>query len=475
MSTTTQVVGTAWDSVIRPFDRVNVYVRRRWADSWTLSPWCEALNASEGLGASGSATILFRYGLIVYPEIGDWATYWPDYLLDWFVQLRGVTNQGYERELFTGIIIGDALDAWGSDATVATGDQVLQAVPLWHLLAQRTVRQAKVKQSNNDIDTIGHVPPVNYRTVSEIGLVGNRSTTSASDGHYRYSENGAVWSHADYIDTVLYDFASTNAIDPLEIDFYLGGQSTELAKLHTSQNVDGLTVLQILDLFVDRRRGFAWRVGSAGFKAGGNIDIEVMAVFDEPISVGDVTLQPNPVRMDFFADETQDIDSMQLQLTSGVTYGRVRVRGERIVSCFSVDSDTFTKGWTTAEQTAYKEAAGSSDWKVNDSFRADDRFTRVFRAIVMNSSFDWRAKINDQWWTINVGVTNTGDVDNSTVKCSPAAQPKYWSSDKAFLRRLPLLEGHEDEASAVSPTDRNPSGTVAQLMPPRVWGKVQGK
>lgn len=475
MGDTVQIISREDSDVVRRFEVVNVYLKHLWSDEWEIAPFIEPISATVKVGAGNSAVLRFRYGAIVWPEIKTWQTYTAYDLNDWFVQLRTTSTEGKEIELFTGMIIEDSTIVHGSDATEHTGDQMFQAAGLEYLLSKKIITAAVVNENGTET-IIEHVPPMNIRQAGDIGLQGNRTTNPNGNSIYRYSSDGAEWTHYQYLAMILYDYrpyyyAADGTLS--YIPFYGSGQVELLNEIITTQNIEGLSVVQLLDRLIDRRRGFGWRIGHVGFEASSSIPIEVFSVFSDTITVGDTTITANPAQVSIDFGNTADTQGVNFRFSSGNQYNAIKVRGERIVSCFSMEGSDLTEGWTSAEETAYKAGAsaatgyaGLSDAQkrtINDEFRSNDRFARVYRNLILSKTWNWQ-DYNSHF--VNLAVDYQGTITG--------VQGAYWNHSKKLLRHLPLKEGF-DYYTGDSPVDNNPTGTIAEQLSPLVWLKYNGK
>lgn len=390
------------------------------------------------------------------------------------MQIRAIESEEV-IELWTGRFVADGLSIDGAVSDVATGRQIYQAVDLGYLLDRTTVRDVKAIQGGREVQ-IDRVPKMNKSIDRGYSGVGNRSITRDEDGIYRYSRDGAQWSHQQFLAMLLWDNR------PGGIQFELTGQDSMLDSISSSGRVEGLTLRSLLDSLISRQRGFVWKVAPVGFARAPVIGIEVATVFDEEVTVGDVTLSPNPNIIELELGNVHTTEQLQLELLDVNSFDEVRVRGSLVLSCFTIDKNTFEKGWTDTEESNYKDGAKNVEGydemdeeeqiEANDGYRAQDRFRQVYR--------QWRMPVNWDWDVENFNVNPATDTEGGLVvdvvdgeDVIEYEKGDYFNDGKVFEKNLPLKTGWDYTGS--SPVDRLPPDTVSEYSIPMVWVGHGGK
>jgi len=461
-------------ATITTFICPNVYVRQNWADAWVLEPLLSAIGSiSVAAPGIGTANFLWDYG---YRTVEGNQTFYaagPFAYLGWFVQIRA-TVDAVATELWTGRFLGDLLSIDGAvtigGQPVAGGQQIYEAVELSYLLDREVIRQAKAEQGGLEV-SIDRVPMMNSSDDRGISEIGNRANSANADGIYRYSADGAVWSHRQFLAMMLWDNR------PDGIRFQLTGQEALLDDVASCGRVEGLTLLMLLDGLIDRRRGFTWKIAKVGFGRDPAVGIEVATVFDEEITVGDVTLSPSANIIDIELGNVHANRIVQMNLIDANRFDTVRVRGDLVTSCFTIDWHTFDPGWTSAEEGYYKDGAknesGYGDLdedeqiKENERYRAQPRYDQVYRQWRMPLDWDWRIEN----YNVNPACDTDGGLAEDGTGGYEAAD--YFNDGRHFLRKLPLKRGWD--YTGATPVDRRPPDTISEYCAPMVWVEYEGK
>lgn len=383
---------------ITEFQRPTVWVRKNWEN-----PWVEAVNelgeklldavGSTDTGGPGIGTAVFRwlYGDRTNEGNPNFYIATPFAYLGWYVQIRAVENEKIV-ELWTGKFVADRLNIEGAANNIAKGRQMYEAVDLAFLLDRMTVRNAKAIQGGRVVQ-IDRVPQMNKSTDRGYSGIGNRSIVFDEDGIFRYSRDAAVWTHRQFLEMLLWDNR------PAGIRYVLTGQDSLLDSLASSGRIAGLSLRMLLDSLISRHRGLVWGVGNVGFDRGGVVPIEVETIYEEEITVGNVTLSPNNNIIELELGDSHEIELLQFDLVEVNSFDTVEVRGDFVLSCFTINSDVFEKAWTDTKEGYYKDGAKNTDRyeeldedeqiALNDGYRGQPRFDQVYRQWVMLDNWNW--------------------------------------------------------------------------------------
>lgn len=459
---------------IRIFNRPNVWVRRNWEDAWVAAALGFSAIGSTAPAAPGigSASFYWDYGFLTDQGVPAYYAAPPFPYLGWFVQIR-VTIDETETEMWTGRFVADGLDIDGTlDNGVGTGQQRYEAVELSYLLERFTIRDAVAIQDEQEVD-IDRVPQMNRSTDRGLSTIGNRSDSPNEDEIYRYSTDGAVWTHRQFLEMQLWDNR------PGGIQFVLTGQEGLLDYASSSGRVEGLTLLSLLDGLINRQRGFVWKIDKVGFGRAPVVEIKIATVFDEEITVGSVTLSPNPEIIDWDLGNANENEEIRLSLVDVNSFDTIRVRGGRIVSCFTIDNNVFVKAWTDAEEGYYKDGAKNEEGydeldeeeqiTENERYRSQPRFDPVYRQWVMPLNWNWHLDYVDPDPEVEVEkyhVNPKPDISGGLIEGEPS---KFFNDGRHFLKKLPLKRGWDYTDS--EPFDRRPPDMVSEYSSTMVWVK----
>ena len=420
-------------------------IKKNWAGNWKTILYLEPVNATESANPNVSrAELVYHYGNIKREDKSGFSGTKPKNLADYYVQIIRVDKNG-TYALWTGIIQDNEYDMHGATVT-PQGDQYITAYGLEHLLDRVAVQGAHCRADEATTINIGWTPTFNERHSRGSTLLGNRSTDVNSDEVYEFSGEGKEWSHLDILNYVM------KYHQPGGITFALGGQYKILDGIKTVQRLEGLTVRQVLNKLIDRRRGLGWCIRTTG---SGNVSIHVFSVFEKPISVGNIVIPPNQEQATMTFDNAIDIEQALIRLITSTKYDKIIVRGARIKTCFTVSfaDGTLEKGWTGELETAYKLGAGVEDTKINDTARGADKFEQVFQTFRFPNNWDWIVGGK----TARPAIKKDGSLD--ITKPAPV-----WNFNKTLERELPLLKGWD--YSKEPAVNQNPSNSEAGFRQP---------
>ena len=407
---------------------VTAQTRAAWGDPWQDVPYLQPLAAT--LAASPTmprATLLWHYGNIKHEDQNAFIWESPLNLLNCYVRILLYDNYG-QQTLWVGWVQDVEYQVFGTDSasdgfnSSISGNQIFTAYGLEHILDRCAIVGA-----TTPVGIIQWCPPFNDRSPTGPNQLGNRSIAQNSAGVYQFSSDGAMWSALDALYYLLTYYGPG-------YDIGLSGQYSLLADITAIWHVEGLTLKQAIDKLVDRRRGLGWAVRTDDYD---NIAIYIFSTFDELITVGDITLQPNAETFSVAWDNDILTDDPVIELSQANVYDTIIIQGERSKCAFtgSVSDGQFVKAWTDAQQTAYLaittnpptlDAAGA------DALRAGDNTRPVFQHIVINPAWDWT--VADP-----TGVKNPVSPLFDTLGGYDATQPSVaWPTNRPLLRWLPI-------------------------------------
>jgi hypothetical protein len=451
---------------VRAWTHHRVLLRRGWADPWTPVDYLECLGFSESAAPSiPTATLRYRSGRIKREDQDEFAATTPKLFNDWFVRVEllarksatedgDLAGQGGNQlpgnadgaaaplHVWHGVIVDNAV-AMGGSGHGRMSDQTLTALGLEYLLDLRTIRGSFVydggepaRAAGQELRELDTTIPFNERLVRGLSEIGNRTADKLEldDEHQSHAFDGSAgasaWTILDAVEYLLTFFG------PSEPEFVLGGQADALGDIVLPRfDLAGRTVHEALVELINPRRGFAWCVECADqTDDDGNTttraQIRVFSVTDVPISMGDATIPANTDAADVELDQRLDIAAASLEFDSRASYGKVIVTGERVLSCFtlSIADDTLQKGWTEAEETAYRGVTAADETDA-DALR-ESAYPQVFSRLRVHPDWAWKV----------------------------AASPGGSGSSGSGGDRLPVNPAIKFDGSL----DRNDQGTVAQ-------------
>jgi hypothetical protein len=420
--TTVQLTGDR-GAVIFGAESLLVQVKRRWADDWQTMPYLTPLSAQLSISPDmPRADFVYHYGQIKREDNAEFIDFDPLNLSNWYVRVL-IDDQ----QVFVGILMDDRFDLLGALNNQPSGDQAMTAYGLEHLLDRASVLGAVTLGG-----VISHTPTFNLVENYGGAVRGNRSD-SLVDGVYVFANNDARWSNLDIIHYVLAHHTDFG----FEID--LSGQFDVLADIYGAYWFEGLTVRQVLDKLIDRRRGLGWYVWSDG----STVSIHVFTVFERDIGLGDVQISGNPQQVEIDAD-TLDVQEVTISQSESQLYDRIVVQGARARSVFtvSVQEGSLKAAWSASDEAAYKAVAGATN-EERDAERESDRFAPVYQHFTLDEN--WNETANDGQGGDRLPVLPAfNDLAQLQSGSSPAMQIR-----RPFNRTLPFYDENGDPVAPV--------------------------
>ena len=402
--------------VLRPQSRVSV--RRAWTSSWQIVTHLEAIQATDVCAPSiPTARFRFRGGDQVKRADRDRFETWR---LD-AVSLAGqyvmieVVRPGFLNALIWVGVFADADEMFVGGTSQLEGtrasDIELLAYGLAHELDRQDMRGSWATNNGSDAVFVDQSLTFNadylrgfrefgnrspqlvsftdrpkpcYLFASDYLVTGNPSYSVTQPGVVQYRR--FVWTAADIIGYLI------NLHFPRQFTWVLGGQTDLLDAIEPSAiQTQGVTVWQLLNQIVDRRRGMGFKLESDGDK----VMIKFFSLVGRDVKIDRQTLKANPDRRDLrLADYGAAISERSVRFEFAERYSQVEVRGQPIVVCVtvSVADGNLVKGWTDAEEERYRTLqAASPGERSNDAERAVESLEHVFaRFVIPEHSWHWQ-------------------------------------------------------------------------------------
>jgi hypothetical protein len=461
-----------------------VSTKTTWAGDWTEQPLLEALTISEQAAPGhGSATLRYRYGIAIAPEIGSRAAddvptvIAPGNFSAYYVRIE-VPDLG----TWYGIIQDNSDTRHGLlGETTRSGVENYTAFGLTWLLDQaKPILQSKVKYSSGTW-LIDRTIPFNGGTDGR--QAGSRVAWKNFDATNKCFTDSAqavaptAWKAADAIDYIVENFGPKNSAGTVLVPFALHEDAADFLDYELPLiNYERDTPWQVINKLIDRRRGLVLSTTI--------VDDEVQLVISSQ-NAADITLPSgatipaNPNQMTYDFDNAVNVVDASVTTTLLTQYDQIVVRGERAGSVFTVRPQTnIEKDWTSTQQTAYNDAATaltgygslSDDDKksANMDRRAADDLAAVF-----------------SWWRMRRTWSGRADTDPSSGSADYAF-PKFDADGvedldtPANVQRgglrienyLPLRVG-VDYTGEVEPDVADDDDTDADFLPPILLFKAQ--
>lgn len=289
-------------------------------------------------------------------------------------------------------------------------------------------------------------------------IIGNKSNSLETDKDtYIFSADNEIWYNYEIAEYLLAHYNYENGPE-----FFLVGDDAIIQALYDIIGVydfSSMTVYDALNILISRGRGFGWKIE---VMADGDVYIVPFSLLNEEMALGDILMpaNPNKISVDLWTEQ----EHIDVQITGNITnlYDRIVVQGARMKSCCSLNfaNGGLEKGWSTAEETAYKDAAKNATGygsltndekaELNDKFRAEDRFKRVFTTFRIPHNWDWLIGSNK----VSPWLDSTGELHLDT-------QSTYWNADKRFASSLPFKVGVD--YGGATPIDKNPANSEPEF------------
>jgi hypothetical protein len=386
---------------------VAVYTRARWQDAWVLLPdiWCQALEFAASPSIS-EAVLFWRYGSGQQAGSLQTATISKLNIKGYYVKIVIDPNGTCDTNgipAWYGKVVEVADEREGVlDSGVATGRQTLVCWGLESELDSCYVTKSIVETENGENEINRAIAfncgpgrsAHNYREYK-----GNASVDIGARGVWIFSRfiddifsgNCSDWNTAAIIRYLLAYFApqSANGVinQPWELDesyprYFLYSNFPKLP-------VDGLTLKKILDILIDRRRGFGWFVSVDETTTPNKILVVPFSHLSARVDSFPVTIEGNYDQVDIDLENTPFIEKVQIRESDVQKADQVIVRGAPIGAVFTLSSigNSIDRDWNDNDEDAYNKAASEEtgyssltrDQKQrrNDNYRTAKAFNKT--------------------------------------------------------------------------------------------------
>lgn len=426
-----------------------VEMKRGWGGSWQRKTYFEFLSCTDcAAPAIGIASFKLVYGMLTREDRQEWQQEYDEDTLDAYIRVVR-HSPASDKVIWTGLIISEILTAGGGENP--NGIQRIEAVGLPQVLNRDTITGSTVKGGSGSVVAVDTIYDFNKRGVSKGHLerlpapLGNRSSAKHTDGAYTFGADGDLWTAYDQVEELLARHVPKNG--PV---FVLGGQADVLKQFHPVTERRGQTPWQVLTKLISPNRG----LGVVPLVDDARVTLFVYTTLDAELTLGGVTIPASQEQFNISLDDTIDLDRPQLVFTDATRYEEVEVRGQPVLSCFSLSfpDSSLAIGWNPARASEMKTGAFGTDgydgWTegrkadANDAYRADDKFNEVYSKFILPKT--WNGKVGDGLGTASNPALLSYNEGGNLV---PSASAPFCPLDKKFESFVPLRDGVDYSAA----------------------------
>lgn len=201
---------------------------------------------------------------------------------------------------------------------------------------------------------------------------------------------------------------------------------------------EGKSIFQILNELIRPERGYGWRMyydDDACDNGTKGPTIAIFSINDEAMTFGDAEFVGSPLHADLDITGRHDVH-WSASRSAAREFGRITVRGERVLSCFSISKPdgSLDRGWTEEEEAEYGMPPGAEPYSAGYDQREEYRArSQVWTEYIIPADWDFKAKNGEAGETATV-VNPFCGVDGTFVEV-PASRT---TRDKRFEMFLPI-------------------------------------
>ncbi len=392
-------------------------------------------------------------------------------LVDRFVRVD------FEGRRWYGVFVDDSRDRHGSyglGATIA-GTQVVTALGLEHLLRTVVVTSSYVRGSTEFQIGRGLVfnGDENGATFGNLSA-GLPPVTILSPMFEASRDRGTPWSARNAIEYLLTRFPPRDGTGAPVGTWRLSADADSvIGWMEQTVPTDGRTVFDLVEAFVDRRRGLSWHVEFD--EASGVVELRPVSLLAQPVNlpgVGTIPSNVSPVAVDF--EGAADVNA-EVRLTQLTRFDRVVVRGARKTTTCTLPLSTsgvpgvtveeggaLVEDWTANEQSRYLEAASNEpgyddllfvDQRIrNGEARTSESVARVFRRFRLNPNWHGRIRDDDGSGSEYFVSPPHDDDGNPVAEWGPdltLSPEPLWTEGLRFEPRLRLVDRADYSADRI--------------------------
>jgi len=427
-----------------------VSFKTNWSDSWSTDEWLMPESVQFALAPTMPvATIIRDFGIMQKLSIGAGSSSStepiPFDLKGNYIKIE-LAQEGTEGLLWYGYCPAVADDYAGvreeAGSTVNTGRTTYSVYGLEWFLKDTKILQTSAEKVGGGSQIINATLPFNFVSRKRVWeLQGNRSDAVDGDGIYYFAERDPTadppsesgeqeWTGETVLDHLLFHWGQQTG-EKLEWDVSGG---IELENVFNAWDFAGTDYYSAISTLINPAFGFVWFVDVN--PGSGNPRINIKAAVEDDIrdENGTVIVTGQGTTLNFNISTDTRVSRCLIKHIENATYDKISVRGAPVRTCFTVglNSGVLTdsimeKGWTSAQEDAYKSA--------DDDSRVLDDYSSVYSRFEMKN--DWNGNSNSQ------KALPAVDPDTGMFADSPTAGKVYYRN-KVFDRTLPWPEIDND-------------------------------
>lgn len=226
----------------------------------------------------------------------------------------------------------------------------------------------------------------------------------------------------------------------------------------------GPTMFDALNQVVSPQRGLVWSlVPDGAIEDQFYIKVNSITAVELDIDAG-VTIAANDTQRTISTTELENV-IVTRNTDSSRTFQQVKVYGARRGACFSLNYNegNLAKGWTSAQQTSYENAASAvspqGDRKaLADAFRASDAMENVFTRFVVPTTWDQKWPGSAPRYPVCPRLSSDGSILTFATNS--------WMPGLRFLNWLPMRQELDYSPAKGADDVITPTGTTASATSP---------
>lgn len=468
-------------SVPRQPQTCTVSVREQWSEDWTAIDglYCDRFTEAAGPDVT-EALLKYNFGRVEGTD-GVVADREPLEINGQYVriELSQATEEDEEAARYWyGIVVDTTADRRGRLSStfgdLISGQQVFHCRGLEFLLQRKQVSSSFVLGSTGEIE-VGRAIGFNLGAGRPNDHVrhGNKSESPGERDAYIFADNigvggvvsegaGTLWSVLDIITYLLHyqPPADVSGADQLNWTVPSGEDAVLLDKLYPTVAAEGKSLKDLLDEVIDRRRLVGWNIIVGGESERPTINVFTFNA-DAVALPGGATIPANANQVTWYFDDDNVIQSAILAEDDSPRFDVVIVRGAPLTGTFTVANTTgatpyadLIADWDSGLVTAYNDGASGATLygtsldtdrqALNQAFRADETFAKVFRSFIIDPAWDG---------TVPGDAPACPDPDYEDESGNPSTEhgSPFWYPGLRLLDWLPLRTDYDYETVADFP------------------------
>jgi hypothetical protein len=266
-----------------------------------------------------------------------------------------------------------------------------------------------------------------------------------------------LWSAAQIIDYLASAFGPVDntGTQPIPWELDQEADSVFLDSVLPPLRSEGLSLKKLVDSILDRRRGMGWYllIDETTTPATCKI-VPYSFAATEIVQTNGARIPANPDQISIDSGDWIDMETMEVRTSQCTQFDQVCFRGCRIgvVLTVSCAYDILVKDWTTAQKTAYDQAASTATGyaalanyqkvEANAEARASQPVEKVYRYFKLSPTWNGKAAAPSGAPT-QYAFCELNDAGTEMVWTEQFA---FWTAGLRFSHNLPLLKGTDYSA-----------------------------